>query len=76
MTMDVDRQTLAAVFASRCQLAKKSEEEAAAEAILELRKTMAWLKSSALREGSFLWFCDEFDLEPSAVRKAIQEKRK
>jgi hypothetical protein len=74
--MDADRQTLAAVFASRCQLAKKSEEEAAAEAVIELRKTTAWVKSSAVKEGSFLWFCDEFDLEPSAVRKAIQEKRK
>jgi hypothetical protein len=74
--MDADRQTLAAVFASRCQLAKKSEEEAAAEAVLELRKTTAWVKSNSTKEGSFLWFADEFDLDPSAVRRAIAEKRK
>jgi hypothetical protein len=73
---DVDIDVLRSVFASRCQLAKKTEEEAAAEAIAELQATMAWVKSNSRAEKSFLWFCDEFDLEPSAVRRAIQEKRK
>jgi hypothetical protein len=58
------------------QLAKKTEEEVAADAIRELRLALAWVKSPAVKQGSFLWFCDEFDLEPTAVRRAIQEKRK
>jgi hypothetical protein len=71
-----DRDVLASVFAARVTTAKKTEEEVAAEAILELKKALAWIKSSSKAEGSFLWFCDEFDLDPAVVRKAIQEKRK
>lgn len=73
---DVDIDVLRSVFASRCQLAKMTEEEAAAGAIAELHATQAWVKSNSRQEKSFLWFCDEFDLEPSAVRRAIQERRK
>lgn len=74
--MSVDTEVLAATFAARCQLAKKTEEEAMAEAVLELRKTVAWIASASQKEGTFLWFCDEFDLDPGAVRRAIAEKRK
>jgi hypothetical protein len=73
--MDVDRDTLAAVFASRVQLAKRTEEEAVEDAREEYRRATKWIASSAVKEGSFLWFCDEFDLDAGAVRKAIQEKR-
>lgn len=70
-----DREVLAAVFASRVGLAKKTEEEAAAEAVAELKRCLAWIASNSQREKSFLWFCDEFDLDAGAVRRAIQEKR-
>lgn len=76
MTVDNDREILASIFASRVSLAKKTEDEAAEEARTEHRKALAWVKSPATREKSFLWFCDEFDVEPSAVRRAIQERRK
>lgn len=73
---EVDRETLAAIFASRVSLAKRTEDEAAADARLEHQKTLKWVESPAKKEGSFLWFCDEFDLDPGAVRKAITERRK
>ena len=73
---EVDRETLASIFASRVSLAKRTEDEAAKDARLEHQKTLKWVASPATREGSFLWFCDEFDLDPSAVRRAIKERRK
>jgi hypothetical protein len=71
----IDRETLAAIFASRVSLAKKTEDQAAEDARTEHRKTIAWLKSSSTKVGAFLWFADEFDLDAGAVRRAIQERR-
>ncbi len=73
--MEVDREVLAAVFASRVSLAKKTEDQAAEDARVDHKKTLAWVKSESQKERSFLWCCSEFDLEPSAVRRAIVEKR-
>lgn len=73
-TMDVD--ILRGIFASRVKLAKKTREEAVADALAEWDVTQRWVKSESEKEGSFRWFCDEFDLEISAVRRAIREKRK
>ena len=73
---EVDRETLAAIFASRVSLAKRTEDEAAADARVEHQKTVRWIASPAKADKSFLWFCDEFELAPDAVRKAIAEKRK
>ena len=70
-----DREVLAAIFASRVGLAKKTEEEAAEDGRVEHRKTLAWVNSNSEKEKSFIWFCDEFDLDAGAVRKAIQERR-
>jgi hypothetical protein len=74
--IEVDKQVLAATFAARVRLAKLSEDEATAEAQLEWYRTQKWIVSTSMRPGSFLWFCDEFDLDASAVRRAIKEKRK
>ena len=73
---EVDRETLAAIFASRVSLAKRTEDEAAADAREEHRKTMKWIASPARVEKSFLWFCDEFELEADSVRKAIKDRLK
>lgn len=73
---DVDRDTLAAIFASRVSLAKRTEEDAVADARREWQKTQAWVKSPATKQGSFLWCCDEFDLDAGAVRRAIAERRR
>lgn len=73
---EVDRETLAAVFASRVSLAKRTEEQAVEDARAEHQKTVKWVVSPSQKEGSFIWFCGEFDLDVAAVRKAIQEKRK
>lgn len=73
---EVDRETLASIFASRVSLAKRTEDEAAADAREEHRKTVKWVASPSKKEGSFLWFTDEFDLDAGAVRRAIQERRK
>lgn len=72
----VDVQVLQATFAARVRLAKESREDAIALAADEWDKTQKWVASESRKAGSFLWFCDEFDLEPSAVRRAIKEKRK
>jgi hypothetical protein len=74
--MDADHETLAAIFASRVALAKKTEEEAVTEARRDYQRTIAWVASSGQKRGAFLWYCDEFDLDASAVRRAITEKRR
>lgn len=73
---EVDRETLAAIFASRVSLAKRTEDEAAADARLEHQKTVAWIASPSKAEKSFLWFAEEFDLDAGAVRRAIAAGRK
>ena len=73
---EVDRETLAAIFASRVSLAKRTENQAAADARAEHQKTLKWVASPSAKEGSFQWFCEDFDLDAGAVRKAIAERRK
>ena len=70
-----DRDVLRAIFASRVSLAKKTEDEAVADMRREWTRTQAWWKSPATKQGSFVWFCDEFDLDASAVRRAIVERK-
>lgn len=70
-----DKDILSAVFASRVALAKKTEDEAAADAREEHRRCVAWVANNSQKDKSFIWFCDEFDLDASAVRRAIAEKR-
>lgn len=72
---NVDVQILQATFAARVQLAKKSEDEAVGDAKVEWERTQRWVNSASHKDGSFLWFCEEFDLEPSAVRRAIKERK-
>ena len=67
---------LAAVFASRVQLAKKTEKEAVEDARKEHAVVAAWIASNSQKEKSFLWFCDIFELDAGAVRKAIMERAK
>lgn len=67
-----DREILAAVFASRVALVKKTREQALAEAGEEWDRARAWLESNSKKERSFLWYCLEFDLDPATVRKAMQ----
>lgn len=74
--MIIDVSVLRAVFAARVQLAKETEEEAVDKCRKDWAITQLWVKSQSEKEGSFNWFCDEFDLDPSAVRRAIQERRK
>ena len=71
----VDREVLAAVFASRVALAKKTEAQAVEDARLDYLRTQAWIASSSQKEKSFLWFCDEFELDAGAVRRAIRERK-
>lgn len=70
-----DREVLASIFAARVGLAKKTEEQAARDAMEEHRRTLAWIASNKTGEGSFVWFCEEFDLDIGSVRTAIKEKR-
>lgn len=69
-----DREVLSAIFASRITLAKKSKEDALAEAIQEHARAGQWIKANTKKEGSFLWFCEQFGIEPSAVRMSLEKK--
>lgn len=73
---EIDNDVLSSIFASRVRLAKMDEEEAVEQCRREWRKTQKWIASSDTKDGSFLWFCLEFDLDAGAVRKAIKEKVK
>lgn len=71
MVAAADREILAAVFASRIALVKKTREQAMAEAGEEWERAREWLASGSKKERSFLWYCVEFDIDPDAVRKAV-----
>lgn len=73
---EADRAVLAGIFASRVSMAKMTEDEAAAQARAEHKKTLTWIKSESVAMRSFRWFCDLFDMDHTAVRRAIAEKRK
>lgn len=75
MSNDMDLDVLRAIFASRVRLAKMTEEEAITSARSEWTENQAWIKSNSQQEKSFVWMCDEFDLEPDAVRRAIKERK-
>jgi hypothetical protein len=72
----VDANVLRAVFAARVSLAKLTKAEAVAHAEDEWDKTQKWAASNSTKEGSFIWFCQEFVLDESAVLRAIRERRK
>jgi len=72
---NVDREVLIATFVSRVKLAKMSREAAAEEGAREWDETNTWFASASQASGSFLWYCDEFGLEPDAVRRAIRERK-
>lgn len=75
MTEEADIDVLRAVFASRVATAKLTVHEAVQQAEGDWQRTQLWVLSKSEKKGSFLWFCDFFDLEPDAVRRAIREKR-
>ncbi len=74
--LPADRETLGAIFASRVTLSKKTEDEAVADARIEHKRTLLWIASTSQKEGSFLWFCNEFDLDAGSVRAAIARRAK
>lgn len=73
--MIVDRDDTAKRFAERVVLAKMTLEDALKQTVREWKFVQRWLHDTSIKTGSFLFMCDEFDLEPDAVRKAIAEKR-
>jgi len=66
---------LAAVFANRVRILKLTEDEVAEEARQDHRRFVKWLAAKTEKQGSFAWFCDVFDLDAGAVRKAIAERK-
>lgn len=75
MADELDREMLASIFAARVSLAKKTEAAAMEEARREYHRTLAWTFSSSQKEGSFRWFCQEFDLDSGCVLRAIEKAR-
>ena len=70
-----DREVLAGIFAARVKLAKISDAQAAKDAVREWEDTRKWVDSSSTAVGSFIWYCEEFNQEVSAVRRAIERAR-
>ena len=73
---EVDRAVLAGIFASRVSTAKMTEQEAIEQAKTEHKKTLDWVKSDSEKPRSFRWFADLFDMDYTAVRRAIAERRR
>jgi len=71
VTDALDRDILAATFQSRVRLAKVDLPKALEEASTEWEANRQWFLASTKAQGSFAWYCTEFDLEPSAVLKAV-----
>jgi len=69
--MNTDRTILSSGMLARAKRARLSWEEAKNEAGEEWCSNHRWLASKAEGRGSFLWFCEQLDLEPDAVREAI-----
>ena len=71
---DLNREELARDFAWLVLLAKLPSQEAAQRfAVKEWRRAKAWVAADTEAQGSFLWCCDVYDLEPDAVRRAIKK---
>lgn len=68
--MNMDRAILSSVMLARIMTAKLSLDDAMEMARGEWEADVLWITSNAKGEGSFLWFCDQLDLEPDAVREA------
>lgn len=71
--LSADGEILASIFAARVTLAKKTREEALVEAAQEWEATQKWVASASQKPQSFIWFCDEFDLDVGAVRREIRK---
>jgi hypothetical protein len=66
-----DREVLQAVFSARIELLTQSLKQAREDAATEWVRARAWMASDSRKQGSFIWYCQELDLEPDAVRKSI-----
>ena len=69
--MNMDQQILASVFIARLDLARQDLHETLEEATKEWHSNHLWLRSDATGSGTFLWYCDQLGLDPTAVRKSI-----
>lgn len=70
-----DPREYAARFAERVVLAKMTRDDAIAQTAAEWDSVQKWIASDSERPGSFVHMCDTFGHEPSAVRRAIREKK-
>ena len=78
MNIDHDtRSDLAKDFAWLVLLAKLKTKDAVSRfAISEWERAKKWVASDSEVPGSFCWCCDQYDLEPDAVRRAIKEGKR
>lgn len=68
---DGDIAVLASVFVARWDLYKMPLERARSEAEDEWYETREWFRSDSTSRGSFLWFCEQLNLNPASVHAAI-----
>jgi hypothetical protein len=69
--MNLDRTILATLMQARILQARITQAESQEIAAEEWVENMQWFASNSAAEGSFYWFCRQLDLEPDAVREAI-----
>jgi hypothetical protein len=76
VNLEDSRDKLAEDFAWLCLLAKlQTPEEVQRFALSEWERAKGWIASNSYAPGSFLWCCDQYELEPDAVRRAIKERK-
>lgn len=63
-------------FAERALLAKMTLRQALAQTRQEWHLIQEWVASDSNAKASFNWYCEFFDMEPSAVRRAIETRAK
>jgi len=71
--MNLDRSILATLMQARISQARITQAESQEIAAEEWEENRQWFASNSAAEGSFLWFCQQLDLEPGAVREAITD---
>ncbi len=69
--VSTDRTILSSLFLSRFDLYSMNLKDAVQEAKLEWHKNRRWFRSNDTGEGSFIWVCDQLDIDPAVVRDKL-----
>jgi hypothetical protein len=66
-----DRNMLQVLFLNRFELYAMTLRQAADDAKQEWHKNRRWFRSNSTDTGSFLWLCEQIDIDPAVVRDRL-----